>query len=89
MRDHDAADPRGALGVRSLLNGRLALDYFSRRLGRRSRMIRLDGQWYDRRALASYLRRRARAGQRPVVPHSGAAIPDRVVRDVAARAWCC
>ena len=85
-------------GVRALLrvsglsryaNGRLALDYFSRRLRRRWAQVRLDGQWYDRAALGDYLRRRAARGQPPAVPHSGRVLAAETVRAIQASTWCC
>lgn len=76
-------------GLRGYRNGRLALDYFTRRLRRRLSQVLVQGQWYDRAALAAYARDRRRRGLRVVVPHSGAPLPREVERAVTARAWCC
>ena len=39
-------------------NGRLAINWISRRQRPRWRMLRLDGDWYDRAALQALVRRR-------------------------------
>jgi hypothetical protein len=44
-------------------NGRLEIDWFSRRQLARWRMMPLDGQWYDRGRLRDWLRRRAQDRQ--------------------------
>lgn len=43
-------------GVARYRNGRLEVDWLSRALLPRWRMVRLDGQWYERRALRDAVR---------------------------------
>jgi len=89
--DRESAETRlmRVTGLRGYRNGRLALDYFTRRLRRRKDQIQVDGQWYGRAALAAYARDRRRRGLRVVVPHSGAPLPRSVEASVSARSWCC
>lgn len=51
-----AARLAGHAGVARYRNGRLEVDWLSRSLAPRWRMVRLDGQWYDRQALRDAVR---------------------------------
>ena len=63
----EAETLRDLAGVMRARNGRLAVDWVSRRQEPRWRMLRLDGQWYDRRRLRALLASRPRP---EVVPAS-------------------
>ncbi len=68
----DSETLRDLTGVARARNGRLAVNWITRALRPRWRMLRLDGQWYDRAALRDFLRSRAnrRAAGAALVPHS-------------------
>jgi hypothetical protein len=56
-------------------NGRLNVDFLSRRLMPRWKMIKIDGVYYERKALAEWLLRRgayAPASRRPLTPAQSA-----------------
>ena len=64
-RQHMANTLRVMAQVARARNGRLAIDWISRRQRPRWRMLRLNGDWYDRQRLGETVRRRG-----PVVPAS-------------------
>lgn len=58
-------------------NGRLEMDYLSRTLMPRWKMVRIDGVYYDRKALADWLVRRG-----PHAPSSRKALSADVIADL-------
>lgn len=61
--DATLADLANLTGMHRARNARLEVDYLSRGLEPRWQMVRVDGTWYDRRALAEWLV--AHGGQTP------------------------
>lgn len=70
----ELAELRSIAQVHRSRNGRLQLNWLSRRALPRYKMLALDGQWYDRRRLRDRLRSDRAAGRRLVVPHSARAL---------------
>ena len=52
------------------LNGRQALNWLGRRMKSRWRMVSLDGEWYDRTAIKTWISARTQRGLAVHVPHS-------------------
>lgn len=63
-----------AAGMHRTRNGRLEVDQLSRRLQPRWKMVRVDGRWYDRRALAAWLLGHPGLATVPYAPASRAGI---------------
>jgi hypothetical protein len=51
-------------------DGRLAVNWLSRREVARWKMMAMNGQWYDRGRLRQRVRANANRGRAPAVPHS-------------------
>jgi hypothetical protein len=83
MINSGAAERLGELaGVRRTRNGRLAVDWLSRRQVPRWRLVVLDGDWYARNGI------RRRAAARPAVPKTGRRLTDAERADLAdANPW--
>jgi len=70
----ELAELRGITQVHRTRNGRLQVDWLSRRSLPRYKMLALNGQWYDRRRLRDRIRSDRAAGRRLSVPHSSRAL---------------
>lgn len=66
VSDNAAQTLRQLTGTARARNGRLAIDWISRRQEPRYKMTRLDGEWYDRDDLRRVLSKRPRPEAVPV-----------------------
>lgn len=76
--DREAQAMRAAARVMRARNGRLAVDWISRRQKPRWHMLPLDSTWYDRARLRALVAARAvvPSTSRPLTPGERAAIAD-------------
>lgn len=61
---------KGIADLHRTRDGRLAVNWLSRREVARWRMLAMNGQFYDRGRLRERVRSNARQGRVPAVPHS-------------------
>lgn len=61
---------KGIADIHRTRDGRLAVNWLSRRQQARWRMLAMNGQWYNRGRLRNSVRSNASRGKAPLVPHS-------------------